>query len=109
MSEAVTREPDERCRVSVIYCLPERQYVVDIALPAGTTVVEAAQASGLLAKAQPLPAAGPAFGIFGRVVTADRPVADGDRIEILRPLRNDPREKRRRLAACGRTMGKARP
>ncbi len=39
-----------------------------------------------------------AVGIHGRRVTLDTPLADGDRVEIYRPLRVDPKEARRQRA-----------
>jgi putative ubiquitin-RnfH superfamily antitoxin RatB of RatAB toxin-antitoxin module len=35
---------------------------------------------------------------FGRRVSLDTPLADGDRVEILRPLAADPKEARRQRA-----------
>ena len=46
------------------------------------------------------------LGIWGKLVTEDDVVHDGDRIEFYRQLRIDPREARRQLARAGRTMGK---
>jgi putative ubiquitin-RnfH superfamily antitoxin RatB of RatAB toxin-antitoxin module len=37
-------------------------------------------------------------GIYGRRVTLDTKLADGDRVEIYRPLRADPKEARRQRA-----------
>jgi len=37
-------------------------------------------------------------GIYGRRVPLDTQLADGDRVEILRPLAADPKEARRRRA-----------
>jgi putative ubiquitin-RnfH superfamily antitoxin RatB of RatAB toxin-antitoxin module len=42
--------------------------------------------------------AGDAFGIFGKRVGLNQPLADGDRVEIYRPLVVDPKEARRRRA-----------
>jgi len=39
------------------------------------------------------------LGIFGRPVTAEKAVADGDRVEIYRALLIDPKEARRRRAS----------
>ena len=41
-----------------------------------------------------------AVGVFGRIVRADAPLRDGDRVEIYRPLREDPKSARRRRAAA---------
>jgi putative ubiquitin-RnfH superfamily antitoxin RatB of RatAB toxin-antitoxin module len=47
------------------------------------------------------------IGIFGRMRARDWVTADGDRIEIYRPLLVDPRQQRRRRAAraAGRNSG----
>jgi len=65
--------------------------VVAVRLPAGATVRDAVAASGLAVDWS-------AVGIFGRRVAAEAPVSDGDRVEIYRPLVNDPKEARRRRA-----------
>jgi putative ubiquitin-RnfH superfamily antitoxin RatB of RatAB toxin-antitoxin module len=45
--------------------------------------------------------------VFGKQVQDSYVLKSGDRLEIYRPLINDPRETRRRLAAEGKTMGSA--
>jgi putative ubiquitin-RnfH superfamily antitoxin RatB of RatAB toxin-antitoxin module len=42
-----------------------------------------------------------AVGVFGRSVAAQTQLADGDRVEIYRPLAQDPKEQRRRRARKG--------
>ena len=79
-------------RVEVIYALPGSCEAVHLILPAGSTVGDAIKASGI---AQ---AAGLKFGIYGKVVAAGTTLADGDRVEIYRPLELDPKEARRRRA-----------
>jgi putative ubiquitin-RnfH superfamily antitoxin RatB of RatAB toxin-antitoxin module len=64
-----------------------------VLVPEGSTVRDVLEKSGLL----PLPRG--KVGIFGRLVSPDTPVADGDRIELYRPLAADPKEARRRRAA----------
>jgi putative ubiquitin-RnfH superfamily antitoxin RatB of RatAB toxin-antitoxin module len=85
--------------VEVVYATRERQQSVSLTLAAGATVAHAVQASGLRA------AGGEEAGyaIFGRRVPATAPLASGDRVEILRPLRVDPREARRRRAKLRRS------
>jgi putative ubiquitin-RnfH superfamily antitoxin RatB of RatAB toxin-antitoxin module len=39
------------------------------------------------------------FGIHGKRASLDQPLAEGDRVEIYRPLAIDPKEARRRRAA----------
>jgi putative ubiquitin-RnfH superfamily antitoxin RatB of RatAB toxin-antitoxin module len=35
--------------------------------------------------------------VFGKLRNLDEPVAEGDRVEIYRPLTMDPKDRRRRL------------
>jgi putative ubiquitin-RnfH superfamily antitoxin RatB of RatAB toxin-antitoxin module len=79
-----------RLRVEVVRALPGRQDVVAVELEQGATVHAALLAAGMPLD-QPL-------GIYGRRVTLDARLADGDRVEIYRPLRADPKEARRRRA-----------
>ncbi len=41
-----------------------------------------------------------AVGVFGRLARADAPLRDGDRVEIYRALREDPKSARRRRASA---------
>ena len=91
--------------VEVACALPERQTVVRVSLAEGMTALEAVEASGLLRSLPELGDRPPDLGIFGRPVPPGEVLREGDRVEIYRPLRADPRETRRRLAAEGRTMG----
>lgn len=98
MSESESIET-ESIEVSVVYALAERQKVVRLAVPVNTTVEQAVARSGL-EKSFPQLAQGPLHcAIFGRQVALSQRVAPADRIEILRPLRVDPKERRRRQAA----------
>ena len=97
MTSSNAGDPDAATEfhVEVVYALPERAHRANLTLPAGATV---AQALALLADRQPfasldlqqLP-----VGIYGERVGAGRVLADGDRIELYRPLQTDPREARR--------------
>ena len=81
-------------RIEVVYALPDRVVVVPLRLPPGSTAADALQASGLL---QEVPGAH-SIGIYGRLVDPGEALADGDRVEIYRPLVLDPKEARRRRA-----------
>jgi putative ubiquitin-RnfH superfamily antitoxin RatB of RatAB toxin-antitoxin module len=76
-------------RVEVVRARPDGAEVVAIRLPDGSTVRDALAASGLK---------GVQAGIFGKRVAMDTRLANGDRIEIYRPLAMDPKETRRRRA-----------
>jgi hypothetical protein len=97
----------EELAIEVVYALPERQLLVALRVPAGTTARGALELSGLAVDHPEV--AGATLGVFGRTVDGSQPLRAGDRVEVYRPLRADPKEVRRQLAAQGRTMGKGRP
>lgn len=83
-------------RVEVVYALPDGAESVEVRLPAGATAADAVSASGLARRHPGI--ALEAIGVFGRRVSPQTPLADGDRVEIYRPLALDPKEARRRRA-----------
>ena len=91
--------------VSVAYAERDRQTVVELTVPEGTTVDEAIARSSIRSRHPGIAADAP-LGIHGLLVPGTQVLADGDRIELYRPLPADPKEKRRRLAREGRTMGR---
>ena len=76
-------------KVEVVHAQPDGAQAVEVRLAEGATVRDALAASGLK---------GNQVGIFGKRVTLETRVADGDRVEIYRPLAIDPKEARRRRA-----------
>jgi putative ubiquitin-RnfH superfamily antitoxin RatB of RatAB toxin-antitoxin module len=89
--------------VEVVYAGVDSQRLLPVSVPPGSTVADAIDISGIR-KYFPAEDLGRlAVGIWGREVRRDRIVADGDRVEIYRPLEIDPREARRRRAAAGQT------
>ncbi len=66
------------------------------------TARDAIKLSGLIEKCPEIDLASIAIGIFGRVVTLDTRLRDGDRVEIYRALESDPKDRRVRRA---RTTG----
>lgn len=84
--------------VEVAYALPNEQTLLKVELPVGTTVLEAAQRSGIAKKFESLDLDNATFGIFGQLVAARQVLRDGDRVEIYRPLLADPKEVRKARA-----------
>ena len=84
--------------VEVAYALPQKQYLYRIALPAGSTVEQGIQASGILSVRTDIDLAKNKVGIYSRSVKLTDELQDGDRIEIYRPLIADPKELRRQRA-----------
>ncbi len=89
-------------KVEVAYALPRRQTLVAVELPAGATVMEAAQHSGIASKFEGVDLDNATFGIFGHVVAPKQVLRDGDRVEIYRPLIADPKEVRKARAERAR-------
>lgn len=89
------RRVAERIRVEVVFALPERavRRVVDLA--PGSTAREAVVASGIDQALQGMDVACMPLGCFGRRCEDATPLSDGDRVEIYRPLRVDPKQARR--------------
>jgi uncharacterized protein len=82
-------------RVEVIYCpQPGQVDSVTLQLPAGATLADALQGSGLLQR-HGLAAEALEAGIWSRVKPPETPLRDNDRVEIYRPLHVDPKEARR--------------
>ena len=94
----------EAIAIEVACAEADRQTVLPLEVPAGCTAGEAIERSGILALHPAIDAAACGIGIFGREVRRDCVLAAGDRVEVLRPLVEDPKERRRRLAREGRSM-----
>jgi putative ubiquitin-RnfH superfamily antitoxin RatB of RatAB toxin-antitoxin module len=84
--------------VEVAYATPEKQILIRIEVPAGCTVAEAIERSGVRTKCPGIAINPQALGIFSRKVSPDQVLRDGDRVEIYRPLIADPKEMRKQRA-----------
>jgi putative ubiquitin-RnfH superfamily antitoxin RatB of RatAB toxin-antitoxin module len=93
--------PESTLRVTVVYADPARQFVRELQLKAGATVADAIESSGVVAELGLAPAELQSVGIFSRRVEQSTPLRDGDRVEIYRQLKIDPKEARRRRALTG--------
>jgi len=85
-------------RVEVVYALPVGEDSAFVQLPRGKTALDAVRASGILERHPEIDPRRLKLGVYGKVVAAHAPLADGDRVEIYRPLALDPKEARRRRA-----------
>ncbi len=83
-------------RVTVVYSPAPRQVREwALVLPAGTTVLQALDASGIRSEFPALDIAVAEVGVWGRKVLTALVLQQGDRIEVYRPLRVDPKIARR--------------
>jgi len=88
----------EKITVEVAYALPHKQAILEVEVPAGTTVLEAAHQSGIAGKFEGIDLEHSTFGIFGHIVAPKQVLRAGDRVEIYRPLLADPKEVRKARA-----------
>jgi putative ubiquitin-RnfH superfamily antitoxin RatB of RatAB toxin-antitoxin module len=93
-------------RIEVCYALPEKQELVSLRLPEGTTLQQALESSGLLEKYPDIDLKKNKFGIYAKLSKPDTVLRDRDRVEIYRPLIADPKEVRKQRAAEGKVMKK---
>ena len=89
---------DSTITVEVAYALPHKQALLEVQIPAGATVLEAATQCGIAEKFEGIDLDNAKFGIFGNVVSAKQVLREGDRVEIYRPLIADPKEVRKARA-----------
>ena len=97
---------NESVAISLVYALADRQHVVKLSVPPGTTVAQAVELSKVREQFSDLGTAPLNCAIYGRIVALTHIVAAGDRIEILRPLLIDPKENRRQLAAKNKSRAR---
>jgi uncharacterized protein len=86
-------------RVCVAHAQVDRQWLLTVNLPAGASVAEAIERCGIRGQVPGLEVSDQLVGVFGRPCTLATILADGDRVELYRPLLCDPKEIRRRRAA----------
>ena len=96
----------ESIQVEVTYAKPERQDIISLKLPEGSTIQQVIEASGLLQRNPEIELAKAKVGIYGKLSRMDTVVRARDRVEIYRPLIADPKEVRKQRAAEGKVMKK---
>lgn len=84
-------------RIEVIRAWPRRFERIELELPPGSVVADALELVTPVAEEV-------AVAIHGMRATRETLLADGDRIELLRPLRADPKVARRQRAQAQRPL-----
>ncbi|HRJ54386.1 MAG TPA: RnfH family protein [Candidatus Thiothrix moscowensis] len=82
--------------VGIAYADKFKQTWLKLEVPEGSTIKEAIEHSGLLKQFPDIDLEHQAVGIFGKISKLDTKVADGDRVEIYRPITADPETVERR-------------
>jgi putative ubiquitin-RnfH superfamily antitoxin RatB of RatAB toxin-antitoxin module len=88
-------------RVEVAYAEPQHQWLVAVRLPAGSTVAEAIERSGICDQVPGIEIKDRRVGVFYQPCSLNTLLREGDRVEIYRPLLSDPKDVRRQRAAGG--------
>jgi putative ubiquitin-RnfH superfamily antitoxin RatB of RatAB toxin-antitoxin module len=89
-------------RVEIVYAQPQRSIAKSLSLPPGALIADALKLAAQADDFQDVDLASATVGIFGQVASRDRPLQDGDRIEIYRPLLEEPKLARRTRAKKAR-------
>lgn len=84
--------------VEIVYCEPDKQWVLPVSLKGPGNVKTAICQSGILQLHPHLHLESLTLGIFSKPVNLDTWLKPGDRIEIYRPLSIDPKQARRKRA-----------
>jgi putative ubiquitin-RnfH superfamily antitoxin RatB of RatAB toxin-antitoxin module len=89
----------EEVQVYVSYATPGDEFILPMRVAPGTTIGQAIEGSGVLARFPEINLVTQPVGIYGKKKTLDTVLRERDRIEIYRPLVADPKDSRRRRAA----------
>ena len=84
----------------------EHQVVVTLVVQCDTTAEQAVLQANLENRIPGFRVDMNRLGVFGRPCKPDQRLNEGDRVEVYRPLKADPKEVRRQLAELERARGK---
>lgn len=87
--------------IEIAYALPDKQVLLALEVPVGTTARQAVLLADLARSFTQLDPSVCPLGIHGRLLAhpEERLLEEGDRVELYRPLLADPKEVRKRRAA----------
>src|ERR1700748_3513574 len=92
-------------RCVVAYATRDRQYLWAVDVYVNATIADAIEAARQLADEPDVPWDTAPVGIFGEPRERTDHPAEGDRVELYRPLANDPRDRRRASVQQQRKSG----
>ncbi|TGN40558.1 RnfH family protein [Marinobacter confluentis] len=83
-------------RVEVAFARPDRQEIIALNVEEGISAVDAVKQSGIVTLFPEIDPDTANMGIFGKAIKApeSHQLRDGDRVEIYRPLKIDPKQAR---------------
>lgn len=93
---------EEQIQVEVSFARERSQALIAVKGPAGLTVAEAIERSGILDRLPEIDLKVNKVGVFGKLVKLDQALQSGDRVEIYAPLIADPKQARKDRASGAR-------
>jgi putative ubiquitin-RnfH superfamily antitoxin RatB of RatAB toxin-antitoxin module len=87
--------PTDRIGIEIVYAQPQRAIVKLLKMAPGSLVGDALVQAAREAEFFGLDLASAPVGIFGKLARREQTLKDGDRIEIYRPLMEEPKAARR--------------
>lgn len=90
--------------ITVAYAGEKEQVEIPLCVEPNCTVAVAIRRSGVLVQFPEIRLSEACVGVFSRLVALDELLHPGDRVEIYRPLKIDPKQARLLRAARARTM-----
>jgi putative ubiquitin-RnfH superfamily antitoxin RatB of RatAB toxin-antitoxin module len=97
----------EQVSIELVFATPQKQLLLALEVDRGATVADVISRSAVAEQFPDMQVSELAVGVWGKQVSREHVVRDGDRVEVYRQLQIDPREARRKLAEVGRTMGQS--
>jgi putative ubiquitin-RnfH superfamily antitoxin RatB of RatAB toxin-antitoxin module len=85
-------------QIEIVLAQPGHTRSLTLSLAPGATVADAVHRAAACAEFTDVNWDAAPLGIFGRLVTRDQVLKQGDRVEIYRPLATDPKTARRKRA-----------
>jgi putative ubiquitin-RnfH superfamily antitoxin RatB of RatAB toxin-antitoxin module len=98
---------DTPLQVEVAYAEPARVIIKALRLASGSSAADALRLAAGDTDFAGVDLAGANIGIFGKVISRDQVLQEGDRLEIYRPLAADPKAARRARAEAARSTDRA--
>jgi hypothetical protein len=91
-------------RVEIVHARPQSSVVKFLELPPGALIEDALRMAARDPDFAGIDLEDSAVGIYGKTARRDQPLKDGDRLEIYRPLAEEPKlARRRRVSRSGRS------
>ena len=86
-------------KIEIVHAQPQRSIAKSLTMPPGATIADALGLAALDQDFHGVDLMNAGVGIFGKVARRDAALKEGDRIEIYRPLLEEPKLARRKRSS----------